>query len=337
MKSGHVPTRTLQRVIREQERKFPESTGELSGLISSIAMAVKILRDLVATAEFRGLHGYSGRVNVQGERTYGLDEEADKVLVDILSSTGHFGSLVSEERDTAISVDVGGDEGKYVVAFDPLDGSSNIGSSIPVGTIFGIFRKRTQSKRASERDFLQAGHKLTAAGYALYGAKTSFVYSTGQGVFDFTLDPAIGEFILTGENLMIPWPGATLSVNEANSPYWGKRLRDYVSSMKLVDNPRHSCRYVGSLVADFDRTIRKGGIFLYPTNKKHPEGKLRLLYECMPLAFIIEQAGGLATDGQRRILDIVPERIHQRSGFVFGNKDMVEDFTERVTLPAKSS
>jgi len=316
---------TLSQFIDREEHSHPGATGELSGLLNSIALGVKIISQIVSTAGFKGLHGYSDRVNIHGELTRTLDEEAHKVLEDILSASGHFGLLVSEERDAVIPTKLNspqGDIGKYVVAFDPLDGSSNIGTNIPVGTIFSIFKRKDLSKAPSEMDYLQKGTDLVAAGYSIYGAKTSFVYSTGRGVMDFTLDPTIGEFILTGENLKIPNKGGIYSVNEGYRGLFSESMLAFIESFKLDSSDRktpYTARYVGSLVADFDRTLRNGGIFLYPKNRKHPEGRLRLLYECIPLGFIMKQAGGIAVHGLKNLTEIVPIGIHQRSSFVVGS------------------
>lgn len=321
-----IPTQTLSRFIHSQRLKYPDSTGELSDLLVSISLGVKIISQMVATAGFKGLHGYTGETNVHGEEVKKIDEEADEVLVEVLGSSGHFGLLVSEERDTVISTDAQLSEGKYVLAFDPLDGSSNIGSSIPTGTIFCILRKKDPTRAAVLDDFRQPGTSIVAAGYAVYGAKTSFVYSTGAGVHGFTLDPSIGEFVLTDENITMPPSGAIYSVNEGNSAYWDEAVRDYVSCLKREDaTPKgpYTGRYVGSLVADFDRTLRKGGVFLYPADSKRPNGRLRLLYECMPLAFIAEQAGGAAINGPGRVVDVVPKYIHERSALIIGSTSEV--------------
>lgn len=321
-----IPTQTLSRFIHSQRLKYPNSTGELSDLLVSISLGVKIISQMVATAGFKGLHGYTGETNVHGEEVKKIDEEADEVLVEVLGSSGHFGLLVSEERDSVISTDAHMSEGKYVLAFDPLDGSSNIGSNIPTGTIFCIFRKKDPSRPAVLDDFRQPGTSIVAAGYAVYGAKTSFVYSTGCGVHGFTLDPSIGEFVLTDENITLPSSGNIYSVNEGNSAYWDQAVQDYVSCLKREDATAqgpYTGRYVGSLVADFDRTLRKGGVFLYPADSKRPNGRLRLLYECMPLAFIAEQADGAAINGPGRIVDIVPNDIHERSALIIGSASEV--------------
>lgn len=323
-------TETLPRFIYRQERKYEATSGELSDLLSAISLGVKIIGKLVATAGFQGLYGYTGKTNVQGEQTQILDEAADRILQEVLGSSGHFGLLVSEEQDSVMEVakqtELGHGE-KYVVAFDPLDGSSNLGSNIPVGTIFTIFRKKELRRAACKEDFLQRGRNIVAAGYAVYGAKTSFVYSCGDGVHGFTLDPAIGEFILTDQNIRTPARGSIYSTNEGNYNRWDQRTRNFVDRLKSQDKEGgfpYSGRYVGSLVADFDRNLKKGGVFLYPADNKNPRGKLRLLYECMPLSFIAEHAGGRAFDGQIDVLDLVPTDIHERCPLIIGSRHEVE-------------
>jgi fructose-1,6-bisphosphatase I len=329
-----IPTRTLGRFIRERQLRHPGSSGELSDLLEAIGLGVKIISEMVATAGFKGLYGYSGKVNVQGEEVRRLDEEADQVLVEILGSSGHFGLLVSEERDDVIAATANRDGARYVVAFDPLDGSSNIGSNIPVGTIFAIFKKKNPKGPATKEDFLQPGSALIAAGYSVYGAKTSFVYSTREGVHDFTLDPTIGEFLLSSEDMQVPAEGKIFSVNEGNTNVWDKRVIEYLNLLKSEASPiraAYTARYVGSLVADFDRTLRKGGIFLYPISKKHPNGRLRLLYECAPLAFMMEQGKGMASNGSQRVLDVVPKTVHERSAFIAGSTREVELFLKMTS------
>lgn len=327
-----IPTKTLGRFIHAQGRRHPESTGELSDLLVSISLGVKLISQIVATAGFKGLYGYTGKKNVHGEATQLLDAEADEVLVELLGSSGHFGLLVSEERDSVVSAGIPQEDAKYVLAFDPLDGSSNIGSNIPTGTIFCIFRRQSLNTAATHADFLQSGSAIVAAGYSVYGAKTSFVYSTGNGVHGFTLDPGIGEFVLTDEDIRVPHSGNIYSVNEGNTCWWNDQMRSFVSEIKDTNRSAtkpYTGRYVGSLVADFDRTLRKGGIFLYPVDSKRPRGRLRLLYECLPLAFIMENAGGRAVDGARRVLDIVPSDIHERCALVTGSPVEV-DWFQRV-------
>lgn len=328
-----IPTETLSRYILRKEAEHPEATGELSELLTSIGVGVKMIGHLVASAGFMGTKGYTGNVNVQGEITHQLDEDADSILVELLGASGHFGSLVSEERDGAIETQAINKGAKYVVAFDPLDGSSNIGSNIPVGTIFTIFRICDDAVGARVEDFLQRGRKVVAAGYSVYGAKTSFVYSAGNGVHGFTLDRTIGEFVLTEESMQLPDSGNIYSVNEGYWEGWSPKLQEFVQSLRTSDNPTgkpFTSRYVGSLVADFDRTLRKGGLFLHPGNTDRPEGKLRLLYECIPLAFIAEQASGRASNGTANILDIEPKAIHERSPFIVGSKREVEWYEQQV-------
>ena len=317
-----IPSHTLSRYIRGEERKHWGATGELSDLITSIALGVKIISSLVATAGFRGLDGYSGRTNVQGEDTQKLDEEADRILSEILGTSGHFGLLVSEEQKQVITSARSYADAKYVVAFDPMDGSSNLGLNIPVGTIFTVFKKKRLNRDALIEDFLQSGREIVAAGYAVYGSKTSFVYSAGDGVHGFTLDSTIGEFMLTEENITCPEVGSYFAVNEGNTEKWSEPVRRFVHDLKNPNNAMkraYSARYVGSMVSDIDRIMRKGGLYLYPPDKEKPEGKLRLLYECMPMAFILHQAGGRAVDGTRDILDIVPDNIHQRTPLIIGS------------------
>ena len=324
-----IPTTTLSRFIMAEERKHTGATGELSDLISAIALGVKFISKLVATSGLSDLSGYTGKTNVQGEATKILDEQSDEVLVELLGSSGHFGLLVSEERDTVVGTTVNRETAKYVVAFDPLDGSSNLGSNIPVGTIFTIFRKLRSREPADVRDFLQSGRAIVAAGYAVYGAKTTFVYSSGSGVHGFTLDPALGEFVLTEERLQSPPRGKTYSINEGNAAQWGRAVARFINELKTQNKELgtpYSLRYAGSLVADFDRNLKNGGIFLYPSDPQHVRGKLRLLYECMPLAFIAEQAGAAATDGERPVLDISPTDIHERCPLIIGSSHEVQWF-----------
>lgn len=325
-----IPTWTLERFLRAQEKTHGGS-GELTELIASISVAVKILANIVATAGFKGLHGYTETVNASGDVTAALDREADEVFVKFLSSSGHFGLLVSEEQDEPVPTGSNATGAKYVVAFDPLDGSSNIGSNIPVGSIFSIWKKRDPNAPAALSDFMQTGRTLVAAGYSVYGSKTSFVYSTGHGVHDFTLDPTIGEFLLTNPKVEIPEKGKIYSVNESTYHSWSPSVQRFINELKVLDdqgNPRCAARYVGSLVADFDRNLKKGGIFIYPGTAKHPRGKLRLLYEVIPLSFICEQAGGMAVDGKQAVLDIVPSAIHERAPMIVGSKREVSLFMD---------
>lgn len=327
-----VPTETLHRFLHQQSRAFPNSSGELSELLSAIVVAVKIISSLVATAGFKGLTGYTDQVNVQGESVRKLDEEADRILTEFLGASGHFGLMVSEEQDRVISAGRDAEGAKYVVAFDPLDGSSNIGTNIPVGTIFSILRRQDLGRSSSDQDFLQPGRRLVAAGYAVYGAKTSFVYSSGLGVHGFTLDPTIGEFVLTEAQIKTPERGAVYSANEARIEQWSPAIQAFIQELRErgLKDPKtaYSSRYVGSLVADFDRNLRNGGIFFHPSDHSRKKGKLRLLYECIPLAFIAEQAGGMAVDDSMPILDKLPSDIHERSVFITGSRVEVARYLE---------
>lgn len=328
-----IPIRTLNRFVYRRERKYPGASGELSDLLTSIALGVKVISHLVASAGIAGLHGYTGKTNVQGEKVNKLDEESDQILVEILAANDQFGSLVSEERDECINVEQKDVNSKYVVAFDPLDGSSNVGSNIPVGTIFSIFRKKDAGAKAKVEDFLQSGRQMVASGYAIYGAMTTFVYCCGDGVHGFTLDPTIGEFLLTEEDIKVPANGHIYSVNEGYYSLWAPEVKKYITRIKSEENPTgkpYTARYVGSLVADFDRTLKKGGVFLNPPTPSRPRGKLRLLYECMPLAFIIEHAGGRAFDGDREVLDIMPDNIHDRCPFICGGKAEVDWYEKMI-------
>jgi len=316
-----------------EERKHKGATGELSDLLSAISLGIKYISSAVSSTRLSDASEYTGVKNSHGEDTKILDEQADEILVEILGSSGHFGLMVSEERDTVIGTLADSISSKYVVAFDPLDGSSNLGSNIPVGTIFTIFRKSELGRAAESTDFLKSGREIVAAGYAIYGTRTSFVYSSGAGVHGFVLDSTIGEFILSEREIKSPERGKVYSINEGNSAKWPAPVSRFVAGLKEHDSSRgtpYSLRYVGSLVADFDRNLRNGGIFLYPSDTKNPRGKLRLLYECMPLAFIAEQAGAVSFDGEKSILDILPNNIHERSPLYIGSsgemRELIEEF-----------
>lgn len=326
-----IPTQNLSRFILARERQASSATGELSELLTTIALGVKLISNLVATAGFKGLHGYSGQTNIHGENTQKLDVQSHEILAELLASSGHFGLLVSEEQDTIIPTGESGSRGKYVVAFDPLDGSSNLGFNISVGTIFSIFKRPSSSSKPCSADFYQPGRELVAAGYSVYGSSTVFVYSCGQGVHEFTLDPSIGEFVLTNPAITLPNKGTTYSINEGNSSKWDPKIKRYIERLKGDEKEigaPYSARYIGSLVADFHRNLKKGGIFLYPADSKYKSGKLRLLYECIPIAFVAEAAGGSATDGTKAILDIIPNDIHQRSPLIVGSKSDVDMFMQ---------
>ena len=318
---------TLQRHIMEQERKFPMATGEFSGLMSDLAVAAKILARSVNKAGLIDVLGFTGDENIFGEEVKKLDILANETIIHALDHSGHLCVMASEESDGLIEIPDYHPVGKYVMLFDPLDGSSNIDVNISIGTIFSIFRRVTPSGKGTLADVLQQGNQQVAAGYVLYGSSTMFVYSTGQGLHGFTYDPSIGEFLLSNEDMKIPEHGPYYSTNEGYYHRWSEGMRRFVSYLKEEDPATgrpYSLRYIGSLVADFHRNLLYGGIFLYPTDTLHPKGKLRLLYEANSLAFLVEQAGGLATDGVRRILDIRPEDLGHRVPLIIGSKKDVE-------------
>lgn len=313
---------TLTRFILEVERTYPQATGEFTALISEIATASKIVSREVRKAGLVDILGIAGRKNVHGETVQKLDVFANETFIRNLEHTGHLAAFASEEMDDFCPVPEYFPRGKYIMLMDPLDGSSNIDVNISIGTIFCIFKRKTLGNNANLNDFLQPGNAIVCAGYVIYGSSTMLVYSTGQGVHAFTLDPSIGEFLLSREDIKIPETGKYYSINEGNYADWEVWTEKYVDNLK--QNKEKSLRYVGTLVADFHRTLLKGGIFLYPGDKKSPNGKLRLLYECFPMAYLVEQAGGVALSGRMRILDKIPTELHERSPLIIGSKKDVE-------------
>jgi len=321
---------TLHEFIVAKQKDFPFASGELSRLLSDIALAAKIVSNDVRKAGLVDhILGAQGGQNVQGEEQQKLDVVADEAFIRAFENGGEVCGIASEENDdfVAFSSETA-QKGNYVVLFDPLDGSSNIDVNVSIGTIFSIYRRISPNGTpATLADMLQTGDHQVAAGYVLYGSSTILVYSTGKGVNGFTLDPAVGEFFLSHPDMKMPEEGRLYSINEGNLQDFDPTLRaylDYCQSDKNQTGKPYSGRYIGSLVADFHRNLIKGGIYIYPTVPSAPQGRLRLLYECNPLAFIAEQAGGVATDGQQRILDIKPIQLHQRVGFYIGSKKMVE-------------
>jgi fructose-1,6-bisphosphatase I len=309
----------------------PGATGEFTSLLNHISLAVRIINSRVRSAGLAGLLGYTGEVNVQGEQVQKLDEFANDVLLNVLDRSGHCGVIASEEIEELRITEA---KGKYAVLFDPLDGSSNIDTNVGIGTIFCMLRRRTPRDQAGPDDALRPGHEIAAAGYALYGPSTVLTLSTGQGVHSFTLDPNVGEFFLSHPNIRCPMRGNCFSINEGNEARWSPQVQKWNQYIKSEDKQTgrpYSHRYVGSLVADAHRTLLKGGIFAYPADAKSPKGKLRLLYEANPMAYLFEQAGGAATDGVNRILDIKPAEIHQRTPLVLGSSDDVMTFRQFVT------
>jgi len=316
--------KTLTMFLLEEQRSIPQSTGNFTSLFSDIVVAAKIISNTVNKAGLINILGTAGYDNVQGEEVQKLDEFANSTMVKVMSYGGQIAAMASEEAEDVIEIDGSLPRGHYLLLFDPLDGSSNIDVNISVGTIFSIF-KCDPKPEFEEDDFLKAGAEQVAAGYVLYGSSTMLVYTTGNGVHGFTFDPGVGEFILSHENIRIPEKGRVYSVNEGNSKYWHEWTTRYVNKLK---EDSYKARYVGSLVSDFHRNLLRGGVFLYPADKRAVNGKLRLLYEANPLAFIVEQAGGAAINGGQRILDVKATGLHTRTPLIIGSKLDVEEAGE---------
>src|SRR5262249_29075916 len=305
-----------QHILEQQRRLYPQATGEFSWLLSGITLATKIVESRVRRAGLGDVLGAAGATNVQGEAQQKLDVIANAALLHCLGNRGNVAVMASEENDAPVVVEPDRAHGRYVVVFDPLDGSSNIDVNVSVGTIFSILRREPDADGTRDplADVLQAGLRQVAAGYVVYGSSTVLVYTAGHGVHGFTLDPGIGAYVISHPNIRMPSHGSYYSVNEANADSFPEPYRRYLALLRSGETGRtYSSRDIGSLVADFQRTLLKGGIFLYPPTKQHPGGKLRLMYEANPIAFLAEQAGGKATDGRRRILDIQPTGLHQRT------------------------
>jgi len=314
----------LTRFILEEQKAYPEAYGELTNLLLDIIFAAKIISREVNKAGLIDILGSIGKKNIHQDEVQKLDVYAQEVFEKILLHTGHISGLASEEKDDIIPVPPGYHKGKYILIFDPLDGSSNINVNVSVGSIFAIYHKISKGADADVSDFLQKGKNQVAAGYVIYGSSTMFVYTTGKGVHSFTLDPTIGEFILTEKNITIPKKSKYFSVNEGYYHLWDDATKKIVSHFK----GQYSGRHIGSLVADFHRNLLTGGVHLNPPTSERPEGKLRLLYEGAPLALIIEQAGGSASDGKQNVLDIKPTDIHQRTPLFIGSKNDVKMIEE---------
>tara|TARA_B100000795_G_scaffold226643_1_gene182735 strand:- start:18885 stop:19889 length:1005 start_codon:yes stop_codon:yes gene_type:complete len=319
--------KTLGEFIIENQTEFKYSSGELSRLINSIRLAAKVVNHEVNKAGLVDILGTAGETNVQGEDQQKLDIYANDVFIKTLTNREIVCGIASEEEDDFITI-AGRNEkndNKYIVLIDPLDGSSNIDVNVSVGTIFSIYRRITpEGTPVTIDDFLQPGNKQVAAGYIVYGTSTMIVYSTGHGVNGFTLNPAIGTYYLSHPNMQFPEDGTIYSVNEGNYVHFPQGVKDYIKYCQKEEEDRpYTSRYIGSLVSDFHRNMIKGGIYMYPNTSKDPKGKLRLLYECNPMAYIAEQSGGKASDGFTRILDIKPTELHQRVPFFCGSKNMV--------------
>jgi fructose-1,6-bisphosphatase I len=325
---------TLSQFMLQQERLHPGATGEFTSVLHDIELAAKMINREVTRAGLVEILGYTGDENTHGEKVQKLDVFAHETIYRVLGSTGQLAVMASEEDEDIIPIPSGQPVGKYVVNFDPLDGSSNINANVNIGTIFSVLPRVTQeAKGGTLADCLQPGMRQVCAGYVMYGSSTMLVYTTGQGVHGFTFEPSVGEFLLSHPNIHTPERGHIYSVNEGNYHRWDEGVRRYVDWLKEEDAPTrrpYSARYVGSLVADFHRNLLYGGIFLYPGDTKNPRGKLRVLYEAAPLAYIAERAGGAASDGHRRILEIEPKRLHERTPLVLGSPQDVRECEEFV-------
>lgn len=320
---------TLIQHIRLEQKAHASATGEFSGLLNEILVAGKIISREVNTAglEADRVLGVAGSTNVHGESVQKLDVYSNNTFVSLLQRCGFLSIMGSEENEDPIPIPENFGTGKYVLLMDPLDGSSNIDVNVSIGTIFSIYKKISAGKSGSVEDLLQPGSRQVAAGYIIYGSSTVFVYTAGNGVHGFTLDPSVGEFLLSHPNIKIPSKGSIYSVNEGNYNLWSEEQKKYVDYLREEDKASkrpYKARYIGSLVADIHRTLLKGGIFMYPADKKSPNGKLRLGYECAPMAFITEQAGGKASTGKERIMDITPSKLHQRIPLYIGSTEDVE-------------
>jgi fructose-1,6-bisphosphatase I len=322
---------TIERHILQQQKRHPEATGILTSILYDIALAGKIISRETTRAALEDILGLTGRMNVQGEEVAKLDQYANAAIVRLNQFTGRLAVMASEEIADVIPIPEEFAIGRYVLLFDPLDGSSNIDYSVSIGTIFSVLRRRSpEGTPGTAEDCLQPGREIVAAGYVLYGPSTMMVYSAGNGVHGFTLDQTVGEFLLTHPDIRIPAKPKFYSVNQGYERYWTPEIQAYTQHLQKMDL---KLRYIGSLVSDFHRNLLGGGIFYYPADRRDPtkpHGKLRLLYEANPLAFLAEHAGGVASDGRQPILDIQPTDLHQRTPLFIGNKELVELAEEYV-------
>lgn len=318
---------TLERFINEQERLYPSATGHFSGLLHDLSLAAKLVWREVSKAGLVNILGATDRMNVSGDVVKKLDEFADETIFMAVDHGGHLCVMASEENEDILHLPEQYPSGKYVLLYDPLDGSSNIDANITIGSIFSVYKRITASGKGTIDDCLQAGVHQVAAGYIIYGSSTMFVYTTGNGVHGFTLDPSVGEFLLSHENIRIPTKGKIYSTNEGNLSNWDVGMAKYISYIKEKDSATgrpYSLRYIGTMVADAHRTLLYGGIFMYPSDAKNPDGKLRLMYECNPVAMIMEIAGGRASNGSKRILEIQPTSLHQHTPLIMGSVEDVK-------------
>ena len=328
---------TLVQHIRRQERQTPGATGEFTSLMYEILVAAKLISSEVNKAGLgEDILGMTGDTNIQGEEVQKLDQYANNIFIKVLRETGSVCAIGSEENEKPLIFPSGLGSGKYIFMMDPLDGSSNIDVNINIGTIFSLYRKVSLGDTVTEEDLLQKADQQIAAGYILYGSSTVFIYTTGKGVHGFTLDPSIGEFFLSHPNIKIPKSGSTYSVNEGNSGFWSDKQANLVNYLKTngrEGKKPYKSRYIGTLVADFHRTLLKGGIFMYPEDKRFPNGKLRFCFEGAPLAFIVENAGGRASTGKETILEMKPNEIHQRTPLFIGSKNDIELAEKMLAAP----
>ncbi len=321
---------TLTQFLIEERRRHPGSSGDLNSLILDVALACKAISKRIASGALTGVLGNAGAVNVQGEQQKKLDVVANDIFLQTNEWGGHLAAMASEELDEPYPIPPQYPRGKYLITFDPLDGSSNIDVNVSVGSIFSILRAPVAGKSAETEDFLQPGTQQVAAGYAIYGPSTVLVLTVGTGVHAFTLDPNLGEFFLTRQDIKVPEATAEYAVNTSNRRFWEPAIKRYIDEcLQGVSGPREkdfNMRWVASLVAEAHRILTRGGVFMYPRDSKDPEkeGRLRLLYEANPIGFLIEQAGGLATTGRERVLEVEPSSLHQRIGFIFGSREEVE-------------
>jgi fructose-1,6-bisphosphatase I len=315
---------TIDHHITKEENLHPGATGEFTSLLNDLTLAVRIISREVRRAGLNDILGWTNTTNIHGEIRQKLDTYANEILKKAMSQGGHVCAFATEEDDE-VTIVSSNKKSKYIILFDPLDGSSNINVNITIGTIFGIYKRLNIGKKVCESiDVLQPGRNLVAAGYALYGSSTLLVYSTGNGVNAFTYDPTIGEFLLSKSNMKIPQFGRQYSTNEGNAFFWDEKVKNFVNYLKTPNQDErfpYDLRYIGTVIADMHRLLNYGGIYLYPANQKYPNGKLRLIYEVNPLVYILEQTGGIATDGKNRILDIVPQQIHQRTPLFMGSPE----------------
>ena len=328
----HNKITTIERHIMDEQAAFPDATGDLTSLLYDIAVAGKLISSRTTRAGLANILGETGDTNVQGERVQKLDVYAHRMIFQLTDHTGRLAVMGSEEEPDIIPIPDKYPTGKYVLLFDPLDGSSNIDYNVSVGTIFAIFRRKTPwGQPGTLEDVLQKGADITAAGYIVYGSSTMLVYSTGNGVNGFTLDPSIGEFLLSHPNIQLPKP-KYYSVNQGYQRRWSDGVKRYTRWLQGEDGSQLSLsqRYIGSMIADVHRTLLAGGIFYYPADTKAPNGKLRVLYEAIPMSFIIEQAGGYASNGRQPIRDIQPTELHQRTPLFVGNRELVEKAEEFI-------